>query len=77
MQIISVPTVFTCKLPTAGWLNLAQMRQVQVEEEVFNQPVVMITWQNGDNQVFHGENAKAIITALSEASTRQLQHLQP
>lgn len=77
MQIISVPTVFTCKLPTAGWLNLAQMRQIQVEQEVFTEPVVMITWNNGDNQLFHGDNAKAILSTLEQADTRQLQHLKP
>ncbi|WP_235526462.1 hypothetical protein [Nostoc piscinale] len=50
MQIISVPTVFTCKTPTAGWLNLAQVRQLQFEEQP--SPVAVVTWHNGDTQRF-------------------------
>ncbi|MCC5641326.1 hypothetical protein LC593_37140 [Nostoc sp. CHAB 5844] len=67
MQIISVPTVFTCKTPSAGWLNLAQVRQVMDDED--NQTIVVV-WHNGDTQVFHGENAIAILSALKEAAQR-------
>ena len=68
MQIISVPTVFTCKTPTAGWLNLAQVRQLQFEE--YPNPIAVVTWHNGDQQSFFGENATAIMATWQEASDR-------
>ncbi|MEH2030252.1 MAG: hypothetical protein V7K67_11350 [Nostoc sp.] len=64
MQIISVPTVFTCKTPTAGWINLAQIRQV-IEDE--DEKVIVVTWHNGDTQVFYGENAVAIVSSFTQA----------
>ncbi|MBH8576188.1 hypothetical protein I8752_24985 [Nostocaceae cyanobacterium CENA369] len=67
MQIISVPTVYTCKTPTAGWVNLAQMRQVMDDED---QKVIIVYWLNGDTSVFSGENADAILSALKEAQQR-------
>ncbi len=68
MQIISVPTVFTCKTPTAGWLNLAQIRQLQFEE--FPNPIAVVTWYNGEIQNFYGENATAIMQTWFEADER-------
>ncbi|MDZ8108971.1 MAG: hypothetical protein RM338_25565 [Nostoc sp. DedQUE12a] len=67
MQIISVPTVFTCKTPTAGWLNLARVRQLQFEE--VPNPIAIVTWDNGDIQNFYGENATAIMQTWLEAGT--------
>lgn len=68
MQIISVPTVFTCKTPTAGWLNLAQVRQLQFEE--YPNPIAAITWHNGEKQHFFGENATAIMATWLDAADR-------
>lgn len=68
MHIISVPTVFTCKTPTAGWLNLAQVRQLQFEDHP--NPIAVITWHNGEKQSFYGENATAIMATWQEANDR-------
>jgi hypothetical protein len=68
MQIISVPTVFTCKTPTAGWLNLAQIRQLQFDN--YPNPVAVVTWHNGDKESFFGENAIAILQSWEEAQER-------
>ncbi|MDZ8052960.1 MAG: hypothetical protein RMX68_005800 [Aulosira sp. ZfuVER01] len=62
--IISVKSVFTCKTPSAGWVNLAQIRQV-IDDK--NEGIIIVTWCDGDTQVFYGENASAIIAALEEA----------
>ncbi|BAY34192.1 hypothetical protein NIES2107_60970 [Nostoc carneum NIES-2107] len=72
MQIISVPTVFTCKTPGSGWLNLAQVRQLQHSPSgnSFKDDLVVITWQNGDSQPFTGEDALAILQAWDEAQQR-------
>ncbi|MEH1851465.1 MAG: hypothetical protein V7L11_07210 [Nostoc sp.] len=67
MHIISVPTVFTCKLPTAGWINLAQIRQLQFEKSP--SPIAVVTWHNGDKQEFFGDNATAIMESWLEASS--------
>ncbi|MBX9259404.1 hypothetical protein H1Q63_36730 [Desmonostoc muscorum CCALA 125] len=71
-NIISVPTVFTCKTPTAGWLNLAQVRQLQFDE--LPNPIAVVTWHNGDIQNFFGENATAIMQTWLEASERCNDH---
>ncbi|MBD2415067.1 hypothetical protein FACHB389_15025 [Nostoc calcicola FACHB-389] len=71
MQIISVPTVFTCKTPTAGWVNLALIRQVMDDED---EKVVVVTWLNGDTTVFYEENADAILSSLKEAQQRCNDH---
>ncbi|MBH8576971.1 hypothetical protein I8752_29110 [Nostocaceae cyanobacterium CENA369] len=68
MQIISVPTVFTCPTPSAGWLNLAQIRQLQFED--YPNPIAVVTWHNGDKQSFFGDNATAIMNAWLEAQER-------
>ncbi|BAY22353.1 hypothetical protein NIES2100_21160 [Calothrix sp. NIES-2100] len=69
MHIISVPTVFTCKTPSAGWVNLAQVRQV-MEDTTEPKTVIIVVWHNGDTQVFYSENADAIIAALQQAEQR-------
>lgn len=77
MQIISVPTVFTCKTPHSGWLNLALVRQLHyvpaheaVNETGKLQDFVVLTWLNGDKQPFLGDDATAIVTAWNEAQQR-------
>lgn len=62
MHIIKVPAVFTCKLPGGEWLNLALIRRLQTEEEP---SAVVITWENGQNQIYYGDKAKSIIEAWS------------
>ena len=66
MHIISVPTVFSCDTPNSGWLNLAQVRQIQTEH-LHDKNVAVITWHNGDKQAFTGEDATAIYQAWLEA----------
>jgi len=67
MQIISVPAVFTCKTPSAGWVNLAQIRQVIDDQE---ERLIVVSWLNGDTQLFYGENAEAILGSLNESEQR-------
>ncbi|MGV0102243.1 hypothetical protein NSTCB13_00759 [Nostoc sp. DSM 114160] len=65
--IVNTPSVFSCKLPAAGWINLAQIRQIQFED--LPSRTAVVTWQNGDKQTFFGEDAASLITAWSEAVT--------
>jgi hypothetical protein len=65
--IINSPSVYTCKLPTQGWINLAQIRQIQYDD--FNYvPVAIVLWSNGDKQIFRGDDAKALIDSWNEAT---------
>ncbi|BAY74161.1 hypothetical protein NIES25_51860 [Nostoc linckia NIES-25] len=64
--IVNTPSVFSCKLPTAGWLNLSQVRQIQFEDVPTRTAV--LTWQNGDKQTFFGEDAVTLINAWEEAT---------
>ncbi|MFN6442122.1 MAG: hypothetical protein RMY35_035385 [Nostoc sp. DedSLP01] len=63
--IINTPSVFSCKLPAAGWINLAQIRQIQFEE--LPTRVAAVTWHNGDKQTFFGEDAVALIQGWEDA----------
>jgi len=58
--------VFTCKLPSAGWINLGQIRQLQFEKSP--SPIAVVTWHNGDKQEFFGDNATAIMASWLETS---------
>ncbi|MEH2258309.1 hypothetical protein [Nostoc sp.] len=64
--IVNTPSVFTCKLPTAGWINLAQIRQIRFED--LPSRTLVVTWQNGDTQLFFSEDAVALIAAWEEAA---------
>lgn len=64
----SVPTVFSCETPNSGWLNLAQVRQLQFESKPT--PVAVITWLSGDNQTFKGDDATAIYETWQQAAAR-------
>lgn len=55
--------MFTLKLPGGEWLNLALIRRLQIE---LAPPTVVITWNSGDNSLYRGDKAKAIIEAWSE-----------
>ncbi|MGV0102336.1 hypothetical protein NSTCB13_00857 [Nostoc sp. DSM 114160] len=65
--IINTPSVFSCKLPAAGWINLAQIRQIQFEDLPTRTAVV--TWHNGDKQIFFGDDAVALIQSWQDAAT--------
>lgn len=64
MHIIQVPSVFTCKLPGGEWLNLAQIRALQIEETPL---LVMVIWTNGDHSFYRGVSARALLEAWAEA----------
>jgi hypothetical protein len=57
--------VYSAKLPTKGWINLAQVRQIEADDDYLT---VVITWSNGEKQVFKHDDAKAVIDAWIEAS---------
>lgn len=65
--IVNTPSVFSCKLPAAGWINLAQIRQIQFEDMPTR--TAAVTWQNGDKQTFFGEDAVSLINAWEETVT--------
>lgn len=66
-QIISVPTVHSLKLPPGEWLNLALIRRLQFELEP---PSAIVTWSNGDSQLYNGDQALAIVEAWEEATAK-------
>jgi hypothetical protein len=74
MNIISSPTIWSCKTPNSGWLNLAQVRQLHLgftkQSAILS---VWITWSNGSQQFFEGDDAKAIINSWQEASQKYQQ----
>jgi hypothetical protein len=66
VTIIKVPAVFSCKLPSGEWINLALIRRLEYELKI-EVPVAKITWDNGDHQIYVAENAIALVTAWEEA----------
>lgn len=66
MQIIQVPSVFSCKLPGGEWLNLALIRRLQLKSDPF---AIAVTWANGDSQEYRGDKAVALLNAWEEART--------
>lgn len=69
MHIISIPTIWSCKTPRHGWLNLALVRQLRVCNKT-ETLAVCITWSNGVKQVFVEEDAEAIVSSWQEASNK-------
>lgn len=73
-MIISVPTIFSCKTPKSGWLNLALIRQLQYDQstEPPDPPLdmVLVVWNNGERQAFTGDDATAILNAWQDATQR-------
>lgn len=59
---MKVSSVFACKLPGGRCLNLAQARSIQQEPTM-----VLVTWANGNQEVFRGIQARAILEALAIA----------
>jgi hypothetical protein len=63
MHIISVPTIFSCPLPSGGWLNLALVRQLEIDDGI-----ARVTWSNGNVQNFQfSEDVDAITQAWQQA----------
>ncbi len=73
MHIIQVPSVFTCKLPGGEWLNLAQIRSLEIED---NPLTVLVTWSSGGHQVYRGVQAFALIEAWAEAKGVDKSHIE-
>ncbi|GAX41546.1 hypothetical protein NIES4075_25190 [Tolypothrix sp. NIES-4075] len=65
--IISVPSVYTCKLPSQGWINLALIRQIQYDDLSYI-PIALVTWSNGEKQIFRGDDAIALIDSWNSAT---------
>ncbi|KJH72361.1 hypothetical protein [Aliterella atlantica] len=53
------------RLPNGEYINLAFVRRVQVEVRE-ERSVAVIGWHGGGSQVYHGENAQAVIYQLSK-----------
>lgn len=71
MHIVSIPTIWSCKTPNSGWLNLAQVRQLQRLRDKETQVLGLgITWSNGQKQIFTGEDAQAILTSWQQACNK-------
>lgn len=59
--------MYSCKLPGDRWVNLALIRSIEFERGVGFEPVAIVTWDNGDKQMFRDEKAIALIQAWEEA----------
>lgn len=64
--------MYSVKLPDAEWLNLALIRRLQFEE---NPPTVVVTWENGDSNLYYQEKALAIIEAWNETQVIDKSHI--
>jgi hypothetical protein len=62
-----------CKLPNQGWINLALIRQVEYDNFNYDTMIVIVTWSNGEKQVFHSADAKALIDSWNEQINSSLQ----
>jgi hypothetical protein len=62
-----VPSVYTCKLPSQGLINLALIRQIQYEDLNYI-PIALVTWSNGEKQIFRGDDAIALIDSWNSAT---------
>lgn len=65
--IINSPQVYICKLPTQGWINLSLIRQIQYDDLSYI-PIALVTWSNGEKQIFHRDDAKALIDSWNSAT---------
>lgn len=59
--IIKIPTIWSCKTENYGWLNLAKARKIQPASDMKKQPCVLVTWENGDEEVYGGKDAECIL----------------
>lgn len=70
--IIKVPSVYFVKLPLGEWINLAQVRTVEVEESndslVPDILIVRLLFDTGKSKAYCGVKAVAIMDALTETA---------
>lgn|GEM_PF-1646658 len=64
--IIKIPSIWSCKI-SSGWLNLAQCRKIEPCSAPEEPLCALITWNKGEEELFTGENAIAIIQSWREA----------
>lgn len=57
--------MYIVKLPSGEYINLAFVRRVQVEVRE-ERSLTVIHWHGGGSQVYHGENAQAVIQAMAK-----------
>lgn len=58
-----------CKLPGGQWINLALVRRIQIDTGNSSAPdraIVLITWLNGDADLFYDLEARALIDAYHQ-----------
>lgn len=60
--------MYICKLPNQGYINLTLIRQIQFDDLNYDTMIVIVTWSNGEKQVFHSLDAKALIDFWNEAT---------
>ncbi|NER36207.1 MAG: hypothetical protein F6J93_19855 [Oscillatoria sp. SIO1A7] len=70
VSIVRVPAVWSCKLHSNQWLNLAHIRHMEVFPQSWI-PYVTVTWDNGNRQIFEGEDANILIDAWEQAHKMQ------
>lgn len=72
--IIKVPAVYFIKLPQGEWINLASVRQVEVQEEAdslvpqIDHVIVRLVFDTGKPKAYCGAKAAAILEALTETN---------
>ena len=52
-----------CKISGSEWLDLTFIRRIQFE---LDPPVLILTWTNGDSQVYNGDQALAVVKVCEE-----------
>ena len=58
--------MYNCSLPGGQWINLAFVRRIQIDTGNTAAPdrrIVLVTWFNGDSNLFYGDEAIALIDA--------------
>ena len=62
--------MFACKLPRGTWLNLASIRCLEIDtgnEVAPTRKMVLITWENGDKNIFYDEIRDHLNRSLGES----------
>lgn len=72
--IVKVPTVYFVKLPFGEWVNLAQVRTVEVEDNNdslvpnINHLIVRLLFDTGKSKAYSGVKAVALLEALNQTA---------
>jgi hypothetical protein len=69
---VRVPSVWMCHTFRHGWLNLAKIRKLQICSDIKNTPAILITWDNGDDELFKGDDAELILRDWKEAANKYI-----